>query len=97
MPDHAAVYAVQLKDILCQVDPNADKLHDGLLLSKPVVWKRQFDTNVSSGGGGVHPIASGRKPPAKMSLRPHSARAGDAHHDQLVANYVAFFSRKTTL
>jgi len=40
---------VQLKDILCQVDPNADKLHDGLLLSKPVVWKLQFDTNVSSG------------------------------------------------
>ena len=57
------VYAVQLKDILCQIDSNADKLHGGLLLSKPVLWKLQFGTNVPSGGGGVHPIALGRDQP----------------------------------
>jgi len=54
------VNTVNLKDILCQVDPNADKLHDGLLLPKPAVWKLQFGTYVPSGGGGVHPIALGR-------------------------------------
>jgi hypothetical protein len=59
------VYAVQLKDILCQIESNADKLHGGLLLSKPVLWKLQFDTNVPSGGGGVHPIALGRKRPVE--------------------------------
>ena len=32
-----------------------------------------------------------------MSLRPRNAQAGDAHHEQFVANYAAFFSRKTTL
>ena len=40
---------MHLKDILCQVDPNTDKLHDGLLLFKPVVWKLQFGTYVPSG------------------------------------------------
>ena len=53
------IYAVQLKDILCQIDPNADKLHDLVLLSKPVVWKLQLGNYVPSGGGGVHPIADG--------------------------------------
>ena len=55
------VDTVNLKDIFCQVDPNTDKLHDGLLLFKPVAWKLQFGTYVPSGGGGVHPIALGRK------------------------------------
>jgi hypothetical protein len=54
-----------LKDILCQIDSNADKLHGGLLLSKPVLWKLQFGTNVPSGGGGVHPIALGRQLPVE--------------------------------
>jgi hypothetical protein len=58
-----AVYAVQLKDIRCQIDSNADKPHGGLLLSKPVLWKLWFGTNVPSGGEGVHPIALGRKQP----------------------------------
>jgi hypothetical protein len=31
------VNTVNLKDVLCQVGPNADKLHDGLLLFKPVL------------------------------------------------------------
>jgi hypothetical protein len=43
------VYAVQLKDILCQIDSNVDKLYGELLLSKPVLWKLQFGTNVPSG------------------------------------------------
>jgi hypothetical protein len=55
------VNTMNLKDILCQVDPNADKRHDALLLFKPVVWKLQFGTYVLSGGGGVHPIALGRE------------------------------------
>jgi hypothetical protein len=57
------VYAVQLKDIRCQIDSNVDKPHGGLLLSKPVLWKLEFGTNVHSGGEGVHPIALGRKQP----------------------------------
>ena len=60
-----AVYAVQLKDILCQIDSDADKLHGGLLLSKPVLWKLQFGTNVPSGGGGALPIALGRQLPVE--------------------------------
>ena len=40
---------MQLKDILCQIDSNADELHGGLVLSKPVLWKLQFGTNVLSG------------------------------------------------
>jgi hypothetical protein len=60
-----AVYTVQLKDILCQIDSNADKLHGGLLLSKPVLRKLQFGTNVPSGGGGALPIALGRQLPVE--------------------------------
>lgn len=36
------VDTVNLKDVLCQLDHNVDRLHDGLFLFKPVVWKRQF-------------------------------------------------------
>jgi hypothetical protein len=63
------VHAVHLKHVLCQIDANAHKLHGGLLLSKPVVWKLQFGTCVPSGGGGVHPIASGLSQPFGQALQ----------------------------
>lgn len=70
------VYAVQLKDILCQIESNADKLHGGLLLSKPVLWKLQFDTNVPSGEEESIPllwVVHGRPRFAKHSFHDESA------------------------